>query len=109
MRPIAMIDQQPITFGNVCGIPQGIEGEGVSWEKPESDLWMTRGSGFKPRLDLGVFFLEYALNIVAEWLGRRTLNQRVVGSNPRTSDSQPEGRGFESRPRHGVVSLSRIP
>jgi hypothetical protein len=27
----------------------------------------------------------------------------------RMSDSQPEGLGFESRPRHGVVSVSRIP
>jgi hypothetical protein len=35
-------------------------------------------------------------SVVAEWLGRRT-------------DSQPEGRGFESRRRHGAVSVSRIP
>jgi hypothetical protein len=27
----------------------------------------------------------------------------------RTSDSQPKGRGFESRRRHGTVSVSRIP
>jgi hypothetical protein len=33
-------------------------------------------------------------NIVAEWLGCRT---------------QPEGRGFESRRRHDVVSVSRVP
>jgi hypothetical protein len=31
------------------------------------------------------------------------------GRMVRTSDSQPEGRGFESRRRHGVVSVSRIP
>jgi hypothetical protein len=31
------------------------------------------------------------------------------GRMVRTSDSQPEGRGFESRQRHGVVSVSRIP
>jgi hypothetical protein len=43
-------------------------------------------------------------SIVAEWLGRRTLGRMV-----RMSDSQPEGRGFESRRRHGVVSVSRIP
>jgi hypothetical protein len=30
---------------------------------------------------------------------------RMVG----ISDSQPESRGFESRRRHGVVSVSRIP
>jgi hypothetical protein len=35
--------------------------------------------------------LDSKWSVVAEWLGRRTLNQRVVGSNP------------------GVVSLSRIP
>jgi hypothetical protein len=33
-------------------------------------------------------------SVVAEWLGRRT---------------QPEGRGFESRQRHGAVSVNRIP
>jgi hypothetical protein len=31
------------------------------------------------------------------------------GRMVRMSDSQPEGRGFESRQRHGVVSVSRIP
>jgi hypothetical protein len=31
------------------------------------------------------------------------------GRMVRTSDSQPEGRVFESRRRHGVVSVSRIP
>jgi hypothetical protein len=31
------------------------------------------------------------------------------GRMVRTSDSQPEGRGFESRRRHGAVSVSRIP
>jgi hypothetical protein len=33
----------------------------------------------------------YMWSVMAEWLGHRTLNQRVVGSNP------------------GVVSVSRIP
>jgi hypothetical protein len=36
------------------------------------------------------------------WVERR-------GRMVRTSDSQPAGRGFESRRRHGVVSMSRIP
>jgi hypothetical protein len=31
------------------------------------------------------------------------------GRMVRTSDSQPEGHGFESRQRHGAVSVSRIP
>jgi hypothetical protein len=31
------------------------------------------------------------------------------GRMVRTSDSQPEDHGFESRRRHGVVSVSRIP
>jgi hypothetical protein len=42
---------------------------------------------------------------------RRTGKPRVErrGRMARTSDSQPEGRGFESGRRHGVVSVSRIP
>jgi hypothetical protein len=31
------------------------------------------------------------------------------GRMVRTSDSQPKGRGIESRRRHGAVSVSRIP
>jgi hypothetical protein len=37
---------------------------------------------------------EASRSVVADWLGRRTLNR---------------GRGFESRRRHGAVSLSRLP
>jgi hypothetical protein len=40
---------------------------------------------------LSVTLDEQSWSVVAEWLGHRTLNQRVVGSNP------------------GVVSVSRIP
>jgi hypothetical protein len=40
--------------------------------------------------------------------GASLISQRR-GRMVRTSDSQPEGRVFESRRRHGVVSVSRIP
>jgi hypothetical protein len=45
-------------------------------------------------------------------IGAHASNQNFVerrGRMVRTSDFQPEGRGFESRRRHGVASLSRIP
>jgi hypothetical protein len=29
-----------------------------------------------------IYWLLHKWSVVAEWLGRRTLNQRVVGSNP---------------------------
>jgi hypothetical protein len=38
---------------------------------------------------------------------KRLLERR--GRMVRMSDSQPEGRGFKSRRRHGVVSVSTIP
>jgi hypothetical protein len=37
------------------------------------------------------------------------IHKKRRGRMVRTSDSQPECRGFESWPRHGVVSVSRIP
>jgi hypothetical protein len=58
---------------------------------PTIDFWQIRSLFKKTK------FLE-------SWIVERR------GRMVRTSgDSQPEGRGFESRRRHGVVSVSRIP
>jgi hypothetical protein len=40
-----------------------------------------------------------------QWVGHPRRRGRMV----RMLDSQPEGRGFESRQKHGTVSASRIP
>jgi hypothetical protein len=72
-----------------------------SWIMKKSPIFNMYNSIFFFKCDLNIGFRlkgtitgAKSWRIMAEWLERQT---------------QPKGRGFESRRKHGTVSVSRIP
>jgi hypothetical protein len=54
------------------------------------------------------YFRSVVASVVAEWLGRRTLNQKVVGSNPGEGMAWYLCAGYLKIHSSGVAIISRI-